>query len=205
MVAALRDRACIAFWIPGWDVFPRLEGHHLPPRCLWRWGSGEMARESEARERGERERRERERRERDKGPHSSFALYAPLFTRLYPFRTLPSTPKQRRQRERERERGGGGSRERSGSMSCHCRASQNLPPVPTSESIYPQDHQNFQLSTLHHPSRQQLSRKGPGTRGGLARVNLEGKLAAYGGTSRTRKRTPLGPYRRPLPRVLGGF
>ena len=27
----------------------------------------------------------------------------------------------------------------------------------------------------------------------------------YRGTSRTRKRTPLGPYRRPMPRVLGGW
>ena len=27
---------------------------------------------------------------------------------------------------------------------------------------------------------------------------------AYGGTSLTRKRTPLGPYRRPMLRVLGG-
>ena len=27
---------------------------------------------------------------------------------------------------------------------------------------------------------------------------------AYRGTSLTRKRTPLGPYRRPMPRVLGG-
>ena len=26
----------------------------------------------------------------------------------------------------------------------------------------------------------------------------------YGGTSLIRKRTPLGPYRRPMPRVLGG-
>jgi len=26
----------------------------------------------------------------------------------------------------------------------------------------------------------------------------------YRGTSLTRKRTPLGPYRRPMPRVLGG-
>ena len=26
----------------------------------------------------------------------------------------------------------------------------------------------------------------------------------YRGTSLTRKRTPLGPYRRPVPRVLGG-
>ena len=26
----------------------------------------------------------------------------------------------------------------------------------------------------------------------------------YMGTSLTRKRTPLGPYRRPMPRVLGG-
>ena len=29
-------------------------------------------------------------------------------------------------------------------------------------------------------------------------------LRAYMGTSLTRKRTPLGPYRRPVPRVLGG-
>jgi len=28
---------------------------------------------------------------------------------------------------------------------------------------------------------------------------------AYRGTSLSRKRTPLGPYRRPMPRVLGGF
>ena len=27
---------------------------------------------------------------------------------------------------------------------------------------------------------------------------------AYRGTSLTKKRTPLGPYRRPMPRVLGG-
>ena len=29
-------------------------------------------------------------------------------------------------------------------------------------------------------------------------------LPFYRGTSPTRKRTPLGPYRRPMPRVLGG-
>ena len=29
-------------------------------------------------------------------------------------------------------------------------------------------------------------------------------LGTYRGTSLTRKRTPLGPYRRPMPRVLGG-
>ena len=28
-------------------------------------------------------------------------------------------------------------------------------------------------------------------------------LPAYRGTSLTRKRTPLGPYRKPMPRVLG--
>ena len=28
--------------------------------------------------------------------------------------------------------------------------------------------------------------------------------SCYRGTSLTRKRTPLGPYRRPMPRVLGG-
>ena len=27
----------------------------------------------------------------------------------------------------------------------------------------------------------------------------------YRGTQLTRKRTPLGPYRRPMPRVIGGF
>ena len=30
------------------------------------------------------------------------------------------------------------------------------------------------------------------------------KLPTQRGTSLTRKRTPLGPYRRPMPRVLGG-
>ena len=30
------------------------------------------------------------------------------------------------------------------------------------------------------------------------------EFVVYRGTSHTRKRTPLGPYRRPLPRVLGG-
>ena len=29
-------------------------------------------------------------------------------------------------------------------------------------------------------------------------------LAVYRGTSLVRKRTPLGPYRRPIPKVLGG-
>ena len=31
-----------------------------------------------------------------------------------------------------------------------------------------------------------------------------GGAFAYRGTSLTRKRIPLGPYRRPMPRVLGG-
>ena len=29
-------------------------------------------------------------------------------------------------------------------------------------------------------------------------------IAAYSGTTLIRKRTPLGPYHRPMPRVLGG-
>ena len=32
----------------------------------------------------------------------------------------------------------------------------------------------------------------------------EGPSAAYRGTSLTRKHNPLGPYRRPMPEVLGG-
>jgi len=35
----------------------------------------------------------------------------------------------------------------------------------------------------------------------VKRIN---NLYIYRGTSPTRKRTPLGPYRRPMPRVLGG-
>ena len=31
-----------------------------------------------------------------------------------------------------------------------------------------------------------------------------GEAEDYRGTSLTRKRTPLGPYRRPMPRVRGG-
>ena len=37
-----------------------------------------------------------------------------------------------------------------------------------------------------------------------ARPHSLGALRAYRGTSLIRKRTPLGPYRRPIPRVLGG-
>ena len=33
--------------------------------------------------------------------------------------------------------------------------------------------------------------------------NLCDRVAPYRGNSRIRKRTPLGPYRRPVPRVLG--
>ena len=36
-------------------------------------------------------------------------------------------------------------------------------------------------------------------------VSCFGRCQWYGGTSIIRKRTPLRPYRRPMPRVLGGF
>ena len=47
--------------------------------------------------------------------------------------------------------------------------------------------QNRTLAVLYVPSREEKAR---------------GKI--YRGTSLTRKCTPLGPYRRPMPRVLGG-
>ena len=40
--------------------------------------------------------------------------------------------------------------------------------------------------------------------GGELPQRAGGRIPPYRATSRTRKRTPLGPYRRPMPRVLGG-
>ena len=45
---------------------------------------------------------------------------------------------------------------------------------------------------------------GLGIRAGSLAVAFSGLRVEYRGTSLTRKRTPLGPYRRPMPRVLGG-
>ena len=36
------------------------------------------------------------------------------------------------------------------------------------------------------------------------RMGIDASPVAYRGTSLTRKRTPLGPYHRPMSRVLGG-
>ena len=41
-------------------------------------------------------------------------------------------------------------------------------------------------------------------RGECLKGEENGGNGAYKGTSLTRKRNPLGPYHRPLPRVLGG-
>ena len=42
------------------------------------------------------------------------------------------------------------------------------------------------------------------TLGAIAHPPSSREKVTYRGTSLTRKRTPLGPHRRPMPRVLGG-
>ena len=38
----------------------------------------------------------------------------------------------------------------------------------------------------------------------MSMLPIVDRVLTYRGSSLTRKRTPLGPYRRPMPRVLGG-
>ena len=41
-------------------------------------------------------------------------------------------------------------------------------------------------------------------RGALRQLDGGGEFSVQGGTSLTRNRAPLGPYRKPMPRVQGG-
>ena len=55
---------------------------------------------------------------------------------------------------------------------------------------------------LTPPGARGYEARAPQKRGGAQRTRVMPQ--PYGGTSLVRKRTPLGPYRRPMPRVQGG-